>query len=189
MDRMAWLFGLLVVMAVAGFLVAAGLYFVAVCQRTRQVRRARQANVAVSRFPIDRERLEAEFLTRVQSLERPRGLKWGDIRWHDEVRFAVLEGDRRGPTAVEDGGPVVLAFVSVSVRFEAIEGGGMEDVAAVGEWRDATAVFRFVRGRWTTDGQVLFNMGPADALRRLAGECRPLNTAAESAGGLGGGPE
>lgn len=174
---MAWLFALAAAMAVAGFLFVAGLYFVAVCQRTRQVRRERHTRTAVERFAIDRERLEAEFLDRVQSLGRPRGLKWGDIRWHDEVRFAVLHPPQPESTAA--GGhsePVVLAFASVSVRFEAVEGGGMEDVEAVTEWRDATAVFRFIGGRWETDGQVLFNMGPEDALRRLARECEPIPT-------------
>ena len=34
------------------------------------------------------------------------------------------------------------AFVSVTIGFEAIEGGDMEDVEAVGNLRAATAVFR-----------------------------------------------
>ncbi len=183
---MVWLFALAAVMAVAGFLVAAGLYFVAVCKRTQQVRRERRTHEAVERFPIDRERLEAEFLDRVQSLKRPRGLKWGDIRWHDDVRFAVLQSGKAELAGTrDDAEPVVLAFVSVSVRFEAVEGGGMEDVQAVSEWRDATAVFRFMEGRWQTDGQVLFNMGPEDALRRLAGECEAIPTATPSTDGEG----
>jgi hypothetical protein len=54
-------------------------------------------------------------------------------------------------------------LVSVNVAFAAIEGGDMEDVAAVSLIRDATAVFQWTTGKWTTTGRTLFNLNPADA--------------------------
>jgi hypothetical protein len=43
----------------------------------------------------------------------------------------------------------------------------MEDVAAVGNIRDAAAVFHYQNGNWGTGGRALFNMNPEDALDRL----------------------
>ena len=58
----------------------------------------------------------------------------------------------------------LCAFVGATIAFEAIEGGGMEDVEAVGNLRAATAVFRLDRGRWQTDGRAIFNLNPAEAI-------------------------
>jgi hypothetical protein len=56
---------------------------------------------------------------------------------------------------------------SVNLSFEAIEGGGMEDVAAVSSIRDACAVFVW-RGRsWVSGGRALFNMDPEIAAKHL----------------------
>ena len=55
-------------------------------------------------------------------------------------------------------------MVAVTIGFEAVEGGGMEDVEAVGNLRAATAVFRVERGNWATDGRPLFNLNPAEAI-------------------------
>jgi hypothetical protein len=56
---------------------------------------------------------------------------------------------------------------SVSLSFEAIEGGGMEDVAAVSSLRDACAVFVWSGKSWRSGGRALFNMDPAAAARHL----------------------
>jgi len=57
-----------------------------------------------------------------------------------------------------------MAFVGLTVSFEAVEGGGMEDVPAVGNLRAATALFRHDGRAWQTDGRVLFNLEPAEAV-------------------------
>ena len=62
------------------------------------------------------------------------------------------------------------AFVGVTISFEAIEGGGMEDVEAVGNLRSATAVFHYVDGAWTTDGRVIFNLDPVEAVNHFGHE-------------------
>ncbi len=55
----------------------------------------------------------------------------------------------------------------VTIRFEAVEGGDMEGVAAVGNLRQATAVFHFARGGWHTAGRAVFNLTPAETLEHF----------------------
>jgi hypothetical protein len=43
----------------------------------------------------------------------------------------------------------------------------MEGVEAVGNLRNATAVFVFARGHWSTSGKAVFNMNPDEALRHF----------------------
>ena len=69
---------------------------------------------------------------------------------------------------------LLTAFVGINIRFEAVEGGDMEDVAAVGTIRDAVAVFHFHHGTWGTGGKALFNMNPQDALQRLVAQFEPV---------------
>lgn len=123
----------------------------------REVVRARR------RFRVQREQLEAKFFDLASSLGKPRGLRWLDCEWNNHVTFA------RDTTS-----GLLTAFVAVNIRFEAIEGGDMEDVQAVGTVRDAAAVFHYQRGNWGTGGRALFNMNPQDALERLSGQFEPL---------------
>jgi hypothetical protein len=53
----------------------------------------------------------------------------------------------------------------VTISFEAIEGGGMEDVEAVGNLRAATVVFRLDGPVWRADGRALFNLNPDEAIK------------------------
>src|SRR5262249_21328288 len=114
-------------------------------------------------FRRQRETLEAKFFDLAAASGKPRGLRWIDIDWLDAVTYAR---DRQTG--------LLTAFVAINVRFEAIEGGGMEDVAAVGNVRVAAAVFHYQRGGWGTGGRALFNMNPADALVRLEGQFEPV---------------
>jgi len=104
-------------------------------------------------FHQQRERLEARFVDLAGSSGRPRGLRWTECDFEDDVAYAR---DRRTGE--------LSAFVGVTIGFEAIEGGGMEHVEAVGNPRAATAVFRRHRGGWRTDGRVLFNLNPTEAI-------------------------
>ena len=63
----------------------------------------------------------------------------------------------------------LVGLVGVTIGFEAIEGGGMEDVEAVGNSRAATAVFTHNRQAWTTDGKAVFNLEPREVLARYKG--------------------
>ena len=121
--------------------------------------RTRETEQAMRLLRLQREQLEARFFDLASSQGKPRGLRWIDCDWQDRVTFA---------RAVETG--LLTAFVGVEIRFEAIEGGDMEDVEAVGNIRDASAVFHYQHGRWGTGGRALFNMNPEDAVERLEGQ-------------------
>jgi hypothetical protein len=118
---------------------------------------------AVRLFRLRREVLEARFVDLASTLGKPRGLRWLDCEWLPSVTFA-----RDKSTGL------ITAFVGINVRFEAVEGGDMEEVAAVGTVRDAVALFHFQNGNWGTGGRALFNMNPGDAIARLVSQYDPL---------------
>ena len=115
-------------------------------------------------FHRRREWLEADFLTIASESGRPRGLTWADCEFADEVSFAR---DRHSGE--------LKALVAVTIRFEAIEGGEMEDVQAVGNLRAATAVFRHQSGQWTTEGRAIFNLNPTEAIRHFHHELETVD--------------
>src|SRR5262245_55932651 len=128
----------------------------------RRWRRARYRR-AMQQFRFDREHLEAKFFELASQSGKPRGLRWLACDWQNAVRFAR---DLRSG--------LLTAFVSVEVRFEAEEGGDMEDVAAVGTVRDACALFHWDGRHWGTGGRALFNMDAQAAITRLEGQYVPI---------------
>lgn len=132
--------------------VAVGAAMLAV-RRQRASRREAQRRAAIAEFDAARSDLEPQFLAAASATGKPRGLRWTACRLDDPPMFAV---DR-----VSDE---IYALVGATVSFAAIEGGGMEDVEAVGNLRAATAVFVHRDGAWTTDGRAVFNLDPAAAL-------------------------
>lgn len=129
----------------------------------REWRRRREIATAKRDFRLQREVLEARFFDMAAALGKPRGLRWVECDWLPSVTFAR---DRQSG--------LLTAFVAVNIRFEAVEGGDMEGVEAVGNIRDAAAVFHYHRGRWGTGGRALFNMNPTDAVDRLQGQYDPV---------------
>jgi len=147
---------------VAGGVVGAILAFV-IWKPLRARLRVREEARAMQSFRVQREQLEAKFFDLASTQGKPRGLTWRDCDWQSGVVFA---------RDVQSG--LLTALVAVNIRFEAVAGGDMESVEAVGLIRDAAAVFHFRRGRWGTGGKALFNMNPAEALKRLEGQYRPV---------------
>jgi uncharacterized membrane protein len=127
--------------------------------RRRLLRFGREVYVERAResFRLQRQRLLDLFLPAAAATGKPRGLKWRDCTFDDEVYFAR---DRQSGD--------VVALVGTTIRFEAIPGGGMEGVAAVGNPRTATAVFFFHRGNWHTVGKAVFNLQPREALEHFS---------------------
>ncbi len=115
-------------------------------------RRYRFLQTAREQFHQQREWLEANFLTLAMKTA-PRGLEWGDYEFDDAVRFA------RDPDKNE-----LCAFVGVTIKFEAIEGGGMEDVEAVSQFKAATGVFHYRDGKWMTLGRTVLNLNPYETI-------------------------
>jgi hypothetical protein len=114
--------------------------------RAVQVERAREL------FRLQHERFEQMLLTAASETGKPRGLSWVGC---EIVGDAVLARD----TATRR----IVALVPVVIRFEPVPGSEMEDAPMAREPRRATAVFRFVRGHWQTDGRVVFNLDPRQA--------------------------
>jgi len=149
---------------IAGLLVGSVVLILVVGRPLLDWLRRRQARQAVALFRIQREQLEARFFDQASRLGKPRGLKWIECDWQDRVTFG---------RDVSTG--LLTAFVAVNVRFEAIEGGDMEEVAAVGTVRDAAALFHFGRTGWGTGGRALFNMDPQVAIDRLRDQYEPVD--------------
>ena len=154
MDTALTIIGVLVVLLVVLVLVSRPLL--------KQMQ-AKEARRAVESFRMQREQLEAKFFDIASRLGKPRGLRWLECEWLDRVAFG---------RDLQNG--MLTAFVSVNLSFEAVEGGDMEDVDAVGMMRDAAALFHFQGGTWGTGGRALFNMNPQDALARLQDQYSPI---------------
>lgn len=107
-------------------------------------------------FQRHRSSLETAFLQAAGASGKPRGLTWKSCEWEQEV---VMARDR---TTGE-----VHALVGVTIQFEAIPGGDMEGLPAVGNLRNASAVFFHQKGRWRTSGKAVFNLNPEEAVRHF----------------------
>jgi hypothetical protein len=110
-------------------------------------------------FHRRREWLEARFLTLAGQSGKPRGLRWVDCEFEDDVAFARDRRTRR-----------YRALVGVSILFEAIEGGEMEHVEAVANRKAATVVFSQDGPAWEVDGRALFNLNPAQTIEQFQHE-------------------
>jgi hypothetical protein len=115
-----------------------------------QVERAREL------FLLQRERLEAKFVTTAAATGKPRGLRWKDCTFEREVELA-----RERQTGQ------LVALVPVTIQFEAIEGSDMEGLPAVANLRNASAVFFFQRGQWLTVGKAVFNLNPVEVIQHF----------------------
>ena len=148
--------------------VTLGVVLVAVAICWRPVRRSiGRATLTRARrdFHICRERLEAKFFDLASSSGRPRGLRWIECDFEDGVVYAR---NRRTSD--------IAALVAVTIAFEAIEGGPMEGVEAVSNLRAATAVFVFRNGVWKTEGRVVFNLNPSEAIAHYQDDLEPVAT-------------
>jgi len=122
-----------------------------------------QAERAQELFALQRERLEAKFLDAAAASGKPRGLRWKACDWSGPLAFARER--RTGHLA---------ALAGVTIQFEAVEGGDMEGLPAVGTLRDASAIFFFHRGQWHTVGKAIFNMNPAMAIEHFKNQYEPV---------------
>jgi hypothetical protein len=119
---------------------------------------ARRVERALKDFVRNRASLEAEFFQKAGSSGKPRGLAWKSCAFQNGV---LLARDRANGELV--------GLVGVTIGFEAIEGGGMEEVEAVGNLRAATAVFSWNGSEWTTAGRAVFNLEPREVLEKFRG--------------------
>jgi hypothetical protein len=115
----------------------------------------REARFAEARrdFHLQRERLEAKFVQLGMSGSRPDVPRWTDCDFDDDVAYARSRSTKE-----------LSAFVGVTIEMEGLDEGGL------GTFRSATAVFRFDRDHWETDGRAIFNLSPIEAIRYYQGD-------------------
>jgi len=116
---------------------------------------ARRVRRAAREFEQNRSGLESTFFQAAAASGKPRGLAWKQCAFQDRV---VLARDRVNGELV--------GLVGVTIGFDAVAGGGMEEVEAVSILRAATAVFTHNGREWTTLGRVVFNLEPREVLER-----------------------
>lgn len=105
---------------------------------------------AKRRFHTQRERLEAKFLQLAAARNTADAPRWADCLFADDVSYV------RSRTTGE-----LSAFVAVTVAV-----GDSEDERDTAESLQAgTAVFRFDRDHWETDGRAILNLSPGEAIQ------------------------
>src|SRR5207247_10546449 len=124
-----------------------------------------QAERAQELFALQREGLEAKCLDAAAASGKQRALRWKACDWDGPVAFARER--RTGHLA---------ALAGVTIQFEAVEGGDMEGLPAVGTLRDASAVFFFHRGQRHTVGRVICNMNRAMPTEPFKKQYEPWST-------------
>ena len=147
------------IFAVIGVTVLAAIVAMMAIRPIRERRQADRLARCCRDFHRQREQLEAKFIQRAAATGKPRGLRWLDVDFDDDVFYAR---DRRNGR--------LEALVAIEVAFEAIEGGGMEEVEAVSNIRAATAEFLHDGTRWITEGRVYFNLLPDATVKYLASD-------------------
>ena len=153
MGNAVWFFVTVAVAVLAGVATALALRPMRLARVAERLARAQRD------FHRQREQLEAKFIDRAAGTGKPRGLRWSDVHFDDDVLYVR---DRRSRC--------LKALVAIEVSFEAIEGGGMEEVEAVSTVRAATAEFLYDNGRWLTDGRVYFNLLPSATVKYLGSD-------------------
>jgi hypothetical protein len=119
----------------------------------RLFRRRKDPRAAADLFEQERASLEQAYFQAAAASGKPRGLRWKAVEWEPGAVFARERATGR-----------LAALVGVTIQFEAVEGGDMEGLPAVGNLRNASAVFFFHGGRWHTTGRTVFNLNPEEAL-------------------------
>lgn len=116
----------------------------------------RQARFEEARrvFHRQRERLEAKFIQLGINANRPAVPRWVDCEFEDDVTYA------RSRATGE-----LSAFVAVTLEMDVSADRSLPPGEGTGHFRDGTAVFRFDRGHWQTDGRAIFNLSPTEAIR------------------------
>jgi hypothetical protein len=119
---------------------------------------------AADGFVRNRHTLEADFCAAANVTGKPRGLVWKQSEFQNGLALArdLATGE-------------LLGLVGVTIRFEAVPGGGMEDVEAVGNLRAATAVLTWTGSHWATAGRAIFNLEPAEVLERYRDSLAAVN--------------
>jgi hypothetical protein len=145
-------------MWVAGPMILAGLGIALVWAALARPRRT-TIERARKLFHLQRERLEFRFFQIAGHSRKPRGLELVDCDFEDDVSFARDRHNGR-----------LRAYVAVTIKFKAVEGGPMENNPNVDNLKAGSAEFRLDGSDWGTEGKVHFNVNPMEAIQRYQQE-------------------
>ncbi len=118
---------------------------------------------AAADFVRDTPKLQEDFRAAANVSGKPRGLRWKSCDFQGPL---LLARDRVNGKLV--------GLIGATVSFEAIEGGGMEEVEAVGNLRAVTAIFTWSGFDWTTAGRPVFNLEPPQVLEQYRESLAPI---------------
>jgi hypothetical protein len=122
-------------------------------RRRPQVKPATPLAQAKRRFHVQREGLEAKFIKLAAAQLKPEVSRWSDCTFADDVSYV------RNRTTGE-----LSAFVAVTVAAEDLDAASAAASDAVGNLQVGTAVFRFDRDHWETEGRAILNLSPNEAV-------------------------
>jgi hypothetical protein len=105
-------------------------------------------------FHKQREWLEVKFISLAPSRGRPEAPRWSNCEFDDAVSYV------RHRTTGE-----LSAFVAVTVALEGIGSVAASASDLMSNLQAGTAVFRFEKNHWMTDGRVILNLSPNEAIR------------------------
>jgi hypothetical protein len=115
----------------------------------RQFREDLHVDRARELFRLQREGLEARFLSALAKIDPLERVRWEDAHWHDAVIWARDRQSR--------------AFLAlIGVHFDSTSFDDLGDP----EPRNATALFEFRKGRWFAEGKRLDELRPDEAVLR-----------------------
>jgi len=119
-------------------------------------RRSRQVQFLQARhgFHIQREWLEAKFISRATAHMGPDACHWTDCMFADDVAYV------RSRSTGE-----LSALVAVTIATEEDDVGPRGSADAIGNLQAGTAVFRFDGKHWVTDGRTILNLNPNEAIQ------------------------
>lgn len=126
-------------------------------------RKRMEVERAAADFARHKLKLQEDFRAAANVTGKPRGLRWKSCEFHDPVRLARDKANGQ-----------LLGFVAATIAFEAIAGGDMEHVEAVGNLRAATAILNWNGHEWTTTGKPAFNLEPHEVLERYRDSLTPI---------------
>jgi hypothetical protein len=121
------------------------------CQAAAQEARLAQAR---KEFHKQREWLEVKFISLAGSPDKADGPRWSSCEFDDAVSYV------RHRTTGE-----LSAFVEVTMALEGIGRSTTSATDLMGNLQAGTAVFRFEKNHWVTDGRVIRNLSPHEAIR------------------------
>lgn len=107
---------------------------------------------AKRKFHVQREWLEAKFLQLAEAHIKPNAPRWADCAFADDVAYV------RNRVTGE-----LSAFVAVTIAMEDPDRES-PSADATGHQQAGTAVFRFDRDHWETDGRAILNLSPSEAV-------------------------